>query len=71
LRRDNLLDEWLVAAWPNRPHDGLRDPTRPGRVFTLNEKYAAMVEAAGYVPVALSAEGCTRAWEDRSCSDSI
>jgi len=50
-----LLDEWLVACWQNRPHDGLRDPETPGRAFTPNEKYAAMVEAAGYVPVALSA----------------
>ncbi len=50
-----LLDEWLVACWQNRPHDGLRDPQTPGRMFTPNEKYAAMVEAAGYVPVALSA----------------
>ena len=50
-----LLDEWIVAAWQNRPHDGLRDPLHPGRAFTPNEKYAAMVEAAGYVPVALSA----------------
>ena len=37
------------------PHDGLRDPHAPGRPFTPNEKYAALVEAAGYVPVALSA----------------
>ena len=37
----------------NRPHDGLRDPEHPGRAFTPNEKYAALVEAAGYVPVAL------------------
>jgi transposase InsO family protein len=48
-----LLDEWLVACWLNRPHDGLRDPEHPGRAFTPNEKYAALVEAAGYVPVAL------------------
>jgi transposase InsO family protein len=48
-----LLDEWLVALWLNRPHDGLRDPEHPGRAFTPNEKYAALVEAAGYVPVAL------------------
>ena len=47
-----LLDEWLVAFWLNRPHDGLRDPEHPGRAFTPNEKYAALVEAAGYVPVA-------------------
>ena len=49
-----LLDEWLVAFFLNRPHDGLRDPEHPGRAFTPNEKYAALIEAAGYVPVALS-----------------
>ncbi len=48
-----LLDEWLIAFWLNRPHDGLRDPEHPGRAFTPNEKYAALVESAGYVPVAL------------------
>lgn len=51
-----LLDEWIVASWQNRPHDALRDPAAPGRAFTPNEKYAALVEAAGYVPVALSPE---------------
>ncbi|WP_344019270.1 integrase [Streptomyces luteireticuli] len=52
----DLLDEWIVAAWQNRPHDGLRDPLAPGRKFTPNEKYATLVQAAGYVPVALSGE---------------
>jgi putative transposase len=51
-----LLDEWLVVGWQNRPHDGLRDPVVPGRAFTPNEKYAALVETAGYLPVALSAQ---------------
>lgn len=51
-----LLDEWIVAVWQNRPHDGLRDPVTPGRAYTPNEKYAALVESAGYVPVALSAD---------------
>jgi len=51
-----LLDEWLVAFWLNHPHDGLRDPEHPGRAFTPNEKYAALIEAAGYVPVALSGD---------------
>jgi hypothetical protein len=51
-----LLDEWIVAVWQNRLHDGLRDPVSPGRAFTPNEKYAALTESAGYVPVALSAE---------------
>jgi hypothetical protein len=48
----DLLDEWLLL-WLNRPHDGLRDPEHPGRAFTPNEKYASLVEAAGYLPVAL------------------
>jgi hypothetical protein len=53
LELQELLDEWLVSCWLNRPHDGLRDPQHPGRAFTPNERYAALVEAAGYVPVAL------------------
>lgn len=56
LELQNLLDEWLIAAWQNRPHDGLRDPAAPGRAFTPNERYAALVQAAGYVPVALSGD---------------
>jgi hypothetical protein len=51
-----FFDEWVVCHWQNRPHDGLRDPLAPGRMFTPNEKYAAMVRAAGYVPVALDAD---------------
>jgi len=54
LEIQELLDEWLVAAWQNRPHDGLRDPASPGRAFTPNQKYAALVETAGYVPLALA-----------------
>ncbi len=42
-----LLDEWIVAVWQNRPHDGLRDPVTPGKALTPNEKYAALVEVAG------------------------
>ncbi|WP_424863012.1 Mu transposase C-terminal domain-containing protein [Streptomyces sp. MMS24-I29] len=52
----DLLDEWVIAKWQNRPHDGLRDPDHPGRLFTPNQKYAALVEACGYVPVALSGQ---------------
>ena len=56
LELQELLDEWLISCWLNRPHDGLRDPQHPGRAFTPNEKYAALVEAAGYVPVGLGPE---------------
>jgi hypothetical protein len=50
-----LLDEWIVTAWNNRPHDGLSHPLMPGRALTPNEMYAALVETAGYVPVPLAA----------------
>jgi putative transposase len=49
-----LLDEWIVAVWQNRPHEGLRDPLTPGKALTPNERYAAAVATAGYVPVPLA-----------------
>ncbi|WP_328665761.1 Mu transposase C-terminal domain-containing protein [Streptomyces sp. NBC_00328] len=52
----DLLDEWVVAHWQNRPHEGLRDADHPSRLFTPNQKYAALVESCGYVPVALSGQ---------------
>lgn len=55
LELQGLLDEWIVSAWQTRPHAGLRDPAHPKRMFSPNEKYAALVETAGHVPVALSA----------------
>ena len=51
----DLLDEWL-AVWQGRPHDALRDPVFPRRALSPNEKYAALVAAAGYLPVPLSGE---------------
>lgn len=51
----DLLEEWVLACWQNRPHEGLRDPLTPGVMLSPNEKYAALVAVAGYVPVALSA----------------
>ncbi|MGW4731403.1 Mu transposase C-terminal domain-containing protein [Streptomyces shenzhenensis] len=51
-----LLQEWVVSTWQVRPHGGLRDPLMPDRPLSPNEKYAALVAAAGYVPVALSPE---------------
>lgn len=52
----DLLDEWIVTGWQNRPHEGLRDPLSPGQVLTPNEKYAALLGVAGYVPVPLSGD---------------
>lgn len=48
-----LLDEWIVAVWQNRPHEGLRDPLSPDTALSPNERYAALVAVAGYVPVPL------------------
>jgi putative transposase len=56
LEIQDLLDEWIVTGWQNRPHDGLRDPFTPSRVLTPNEKYAALLAVSGYVPVPLGAE---------------
>ncbi|WP_436776912.1 Mu transposase C-terminal domain-containing protein [Yinghuangia sp. YIM S09857] len=51
-----LLQEWVVAGWQHRPHDGLRDPLMPARALSPNEKYSALVAAAGHIPVSLSAD---------------
>ena len=51
-----LLDEWLLAGWQPRAHDALRDPLAPRRMLSPNEKYAALVAAAGYLPLTLSGE---------------
>ena len=29
----DLLDEWIVAHWQNRAHDGLRHPLTPGKAY--------------------------------------
>ena len=52
----DLLDEWLLAGWQTRPHDALRDPLASRRMLSPNEKYAALVAAAGYLPLTLTGE---------------
>lgn len=52
----DLLDEWLLVGWQPRPHGALRDPLAPRRMLSPNEKYAALVAAAGYLPLTLSGE---------------
>jgi hypothetical protein len=51
-----LLDEWVIAGWQCRPHEGLRHPFTPDQPCSPNDAYAALVAAAGYVPVALRGE---------------
>ncbi|MET7952137.1 Mu transposase C-terminal domain-containing protein [Micromonospora sp. NPDC005324] len=52
----DLLDEWLIVGWQHRPHDALRDPHQPRRMLTPNEKYAALVAAAAYLPLTLASD---------------
>jgi hypothetical protein len=52
----DLLDEWIVAHWQNRPHEGLRHPLTAGAVLTPNEQYGALLEVTGFVPVPLSVD---------------
>jgi transposase InsO family protein len=52
----DLFEEWLIACWQNRPHDGLRSPVLPGRALSPNEAYALLVARAGYLPVCLDGD---------------
>jgi hypothetical protein len=47
----DLFEEWVIACWQNRPHDGLRSPVLPGRALSPNEAYALLVARTGYLPV--------------------
>lgn len=51
-----LFDEWVLAGWQSRPHEGLRHPFTPDQAASPNDAYAALVAAAGYVPVSLTGE---------------
>jgi hypothetical protein len=50
----DLLDEWIVAGWQHRDHEGLRHPMMPKRALTPNQMWAALIGVTGYVPVPLS-----------------
>ncbi|WP_119700249.1 Mu transposase C-terminal domain-containing protein [Rhodococcus ruber] len=51
-----LFDEWVLAGWQTRPHEGLRHPFTPTENASPNDVYAALIAAAGYVPVTLTGE---------------
>jgi transposase InsO family protein len=51
----DLLDEWIIAGWQQRPHQGLLSPDS-ARALSPNEMYAALVSVAGYVPLMLTGE---------------
>ncbi|WP_433616893.1 Mu transposase C-terminal domain-containing protein [Dactylosporangium sp. CA-139114] len=50
----DLLDEWIIAGWQARPHDGLRDPHAGGRPLSPNEMFAAAIAATGYITMPLT-----------------
>jgi transposase InsO family protein len=50
----DLLDEWIIAGWQPRPHEGLHDPHASARTLSPNDAYAALVAVAGYLPLTLS-----------------
>ncbi|MEV7193348.1 Mu transposase C-terminal domain-containing protein [Streptomyces sp. NPDC093510] len=52
----DLLDEWLLAGWQTRAHDSLRDPYRPKKAMSPNDKYTSLVAASGYLPLVLQGE---------------
>ncbi len=51
----DLLDEWIISGWQERPHDGLISPDT-SRVLSPNEMYTVLVSAAGYLPVMLTGD---------------
>ena len=51
-----LFDEWVIAGWQNRPHEGLSHTWGEGRDLSPNEMFAACVGISGYVPLPLSGD---------------
>jgi hypothetical protein len=49
-----LFDEWVIACWQTRPHEGLSHIWSDGRDLSPNEMYAVCVGISGYVPLPLS-----------------
>jgi hypothetical protein len=50
----DLFDEWLIVGWQSRPHDALRDPHAARLMMSPNDRYAALVAVAGYLPLTLT-----------------
>lgn len=51
-----LFDEWVIACWQNRPHEGLSHTWGEGRDLSPNEMFAACVGISGYVPLPLTGD---------------
>jgi hypothetical protein len=51
-----LFDEWVIACWQNRQHEGLSHTWGEGRSLSPNEMFAACVGISGYVPLPLTGD---------------
>jgi Mu transposase, C-terminal len=51
-----LFDEWVIACWQNRPHEGLSHTWGKGRDLSPNEMFAVCVGISGYVPLPLTGD---------------
>jgi putative transposase len=51
-----LFDEWVIACWQTRPHEGLSHTWGEGRDLSPNEMFTACVGISGYVPLPLSGD---------------
>ena len=51
-----LFDEWVIACWQNRPHEGLSQTWGEGRGLSPNEMFSACVGLSGYVPLPLTGD---------------
>ncbi|MEZ2392122.1 Mu transposase C-terminal domain-containing protein [bacterium RCC_150] len=50
----DLLEQWLISGWQNRPVRGFRHPAMPRKDLTPNEMYSALVSVAPQVGIVLS-----------------
>lgn len=49
-----LLDDWILSTWQNRPHEGLRDPYDPSMTYSPNQWFNSTADFAGEVDIPLS-----------------
>ena len=49
-----LLDDWVLNVWNDRPHGGLRDPLEPSEKFSPNQWFNATVDLAGVIALPLT-----------------
>lgn len=62
----DLLDQWIIQCWQQRPHPGLRLPAMPQQQLTPNEMFEALSSVAPAVPLVFDTDDyialLPRAW---------